>query len=126
MGLQLLVNPINFKNAKALINLGVDQLFVGLKNFSIHCECHLSLNEIKKLVKIKNVTKIFININRYFFENEINALTKILLQIAQINIDGIIFSDFAIPQILHEHKIKKRLTYNPETLVNNYGQFDFY
>jgi putative protease len=126
MALQLLVNPINFKNAIDLIDLQVHKIFIGIKNFSIYTECLLTINEIEKLVKEKKQTKVYININKHFFENEINRLEKLLLQITEIKIDGIIFADFAIPQILYEHKIKTYLIYNPETLITNYGQFDFY
>lgn len=126
MALQLLVNPINFNNAKALIDLGVHQIFVGIKNFSTYCECLLSINEIKQLIKQKNKTKIYVNINKYFFEHEIKELQDLLVALSNLSIDGIIFSDFAIPQILFEKNIKIYLIYNPETLITNYGQFDFY
>jgi putative protease len=126
MALQLLVNPINFNNAKSLIDLGVHKIFIGIKNYSIYCECLLSIDEIKKLIKYKNKTKVYVNINKYFFEHEIHDLQKLLLSLSKIKIDGIIFSDFAIPQILFENKIKTYLIYNPETLITNYGQFDFY
>lgn len=101
-------------------------MFVGVKKFSTYCECLLSIKEIQKLCKNKHKTKIYININRYFFEHEINDLQKLLKSIINLDIDGIIFADFAIPQILFELKIKTYLIYNPETLITNYGQFYFY
>lgn len=126
MALQLLVNPINLNNAKSLIKLGVHKLFIGIKDFSIYCECCLTINEIEILLKQKNKTKIYININKYFFEHEIIELQKLLFSLIKLPIDGIIFSDFAIPQILYENRLKTYLIYNPETLVTNYGQFVFY
>jgi putative protease len=126
MVLQLLVNPVNLNNAFALIKMGVHQIFIGIKNFSIHCNCLISIVELKKILQRKNKTKIFININRYFFESEIKMLESLLVEITKLNIDGIIFNDFAIPQILFEKNISSYLIYNPETLVTNFGQFDFY
>jgi putative protease len=121
-----LVNPTSYSNALALIELGVHQIYVGDHQFCTRNNCHLTLAQIEELVKQKRNTKILVLVNRFFFEPELESLTQYLLALDKISIDGIIFSDFAVNQICFEQHLKHKLIYNPETLVTNYEQFDFY
>jgi putative protease len=124
--MQLLVNPINFINALKLIKLGVHQLYVGSKLFSLRNNCNLSINSLKRLVENKTKTKIIILINKIIQEDEIKSLEQYILSICKLNIDGIMFTDYAVAQIIYEHKIKINLIYFSPTLTTNYGQIDFF
>jgi collagenase-like PrtC family protease len=124
--MELLINPASYKNAIKLIALKVHQIFIGTNEFSTRNACILSIKEIEQLCKNKKQTKILILINKVFFETDIPKLEKYLLTITKLNIDGVIYADFAVNQILFEHKIKIYQIYNPETLVVNYGQLPFY
>jgi putative protease len=117
--MELLVNPASYSNAIDLIKLKVHQINVGTREFSIRNNCNLTLDEIEELVAQKNTTKVFVLINKFFFEPQIKSLEKFLLKICKLNIDGIIFSDMAVPQILFEHQIMMNLVYDPDTLVCN-------
>jgi putative protease len=124
--MELLVNPTSYANALTLIELGVHQIFIGDNQFCVRNNCHVTLQQIKKLVESKKNTKILVLINRFFFDPELPKLEEYLIALNKIKIDGIIFNDFAVNQICHEKKILIPLTYNPETLVTNYEQFPFY
>jgi collagenase-like PrtC family protease len=124
--MKLLTNPCNFKNAIDLIKFGIDQISIGESKFSTRNSCDINLKQIEKLTKIKNKTQILVLVNKFFFDPQLPELEKYLVSLAKLNIDGIIFSDYAVNQILFEHKIKINQIYSPETLVVNYGQFDFY
>ncbi|GHU50298.1 hypothetical protein FACS189459_3910 [Bacilli bacterium] len=124
--MKLLVNPTSYSNAIHLINLGVDQIFIGTNKYCTRNSCNLSINEIKDLAENKKSTEVIVSINKLFFENEIEDLTKYIIELSKININGIIFADYAVNQICFENDINIRLIYNPDTLVVNYAQFDFY
>lgn len=124
--MELLVNPASYSNAVDLVKLNVHQISIGVKQFAQRNNCELNIEQIKSLTTIKNKTKILILVNKFFFESEINDLQQFLIQIAKLNIDGIIFNDMAIPQICFEKNIKINLIYDPDTLVCNWGQFSFY
>jgi putative protease len=124
--MELLVNPTSYANALNLIKLGVHQISVGTKEFSTANSCQLSLEEITELVKYKNKAKILVLVNRIFFEPEIKNLENFLIKLSELDIDGIIYCDYAVNQIIFEQKIKIYQIYNPETLVVNYGQIPFY
>ncbi|GMO13721.1 MAG: hypothetical protein Ta2E_03400 [Mycoplasmoidaceae bacterium] len=124
--MELLVNPTSYPNALKLIVLGVHSICVATKQTSVRNSCNLSLEEIGELVKNKKQTKIIILINKIFFEEDLKELEKYIVDICKLDIDGIIYADYAVNQILFEHKIKVNQIYNPETLVVNYGQIPFY
>jgi putative protease len=124
--MELLVNPTSYNNALDLIKLGVHQISVGTKELSTSNSCVLSLEEISELVKHKNNTKILILVNRVYFEPDIKGLEEFLIKISKLDIDGVIYCDYAVNQILFEQNIKLHEVYNPETLVVNYGQIPFY
>jgi putative protease len=125
---QLLVNPISLGNAKALIKKKVDQISVGLKKFSNRNACCLTISQILQCQALAKSTgtKIIVLVNKIFFEDDLPELTKHLLELNQHGLTNVIFADYAVPQIIYENKLKFNLTYHPETLVVNYGQFDFY
>lgn len=125
--MQILINPINKNNALDLINKYSQNLslFLGIENYSTRTYV-FTIDEIKTIVEKKKNTKIYICLNKFFFEPEIDKLEKLILQLAKIKIDGIIFADFAIMQIIKENKIKIYTIYNPETMNANYGQLAFY
>jgi collagenase-like PrtC family protease len=124
---KLLVNPTSYANAIDLIASGVHQISVGTHETSVRNSCNLSLKEIQKLVENKKNTEVLILVNKLFFEPEIANLEKFIINVSKLKIDGLIFADYAIPQIVDEQNIKNiKLIYNPETLVTSHGQFDFY
>lgn len=125
--MELLVNPASYHNAIDLIEINTDQLIVGSNQFSTRNNCVLTDQELINLISNKKNSKIIILINKLFFEQEIESLTKYLKWISTLAIDGIMFHDFAIPQILFENNISNiPLIYNPETLITSYGQLEFY
>lgn len=110
------LNSINYTK-NTLIILGQDF-------FSTKTNYFFSNKEIKNLLsKTKNIA---ILINRYFFESELKKLEKYLLFLKNIGIKKILFTDFGVVEICHQKKIKFELIFFHETLVTNYGQFDFY
>lgn len=124
--MKIIVSPANYQNAIDLINNNVDYLLIGQESFSIRKNHNFSNDELKEIIKNKKDTKILILINRIFFEEDINNLTKYLIYLSKLNIVGIMFADFGVIQICNEQKLNFEFFYNPETLVTNYGQFDFY
>ncbi|MDE7433664.1 MAG: U32 family peptidase, partial [Mycoplasmoidaceae bacterium] len=101
-------------------------LLIGQEQFSIRKNYSFSDSELNEIIKNKKNTKILILINRTFFEEDIEGLTQYIIKLSELDIDGIMFSDFGVVQICNEQDLKFELYYNPETLVTNYGQFEFY
>lgn len=90
----------------------------GLKNYAIRFTNYFSIEELKEIKKITN-KKIFIAINKFIFESELDELLKILKQLEEIEIDGIYFSDLAILNLVNKNNININLVYATETTITN-------
>lgn len=124
--MKIIVSPANYQNAVDLINQQADVLLLSDNQFAVRNQYNCSLEELKKLVEQKKNTQIWVNVNAFFYEQDLEALTQYLKQLSQLNIDRVIFNDLAVPQIDFEEHLNLKLHYDPNTLVTSYGQFDFY
>lgn len=124
--MKLVVNCGNLEIAKKMIELNVEKIRVGIKDFSAQFNDYFTLNDLKKLISIKNKTLISVSLNIFYHENDLEKLEKLIYDLSCLDIDELSFHDFAIPQICFENNYKFNLHYNPETLNTNYEQIMFY
>lgn len=124
--MKLIIEPFNFEHANFCIDQKIDAIILGSEDYSLRNSYNFTDEEILKIISNKKNTKIFIKVNAFFFEHQIDKLTNYLIRISKWEIDGVIFSDFAIAQINEELKLNLKLRYNPDTLVTSYFQFPFY
>lgn len=119
----------NKQTALELVNSKfADTIAVGYKKFSDKISCLLDLNEIIQLNKlaIKNNKQLYVYLDAFIYEQDLNELEAILIKLNNIGIGGIIFNDLSINQICYEKKLNVNLIYYPQSLITNYDQFDFY
>ena len=124
--MRIIASPGNYNEAISLIENNVDVLLLGNNKFAVRNVFNCSLEDIKKLVDIKQNTEIWVNVNSFFYEPQIEDLENYLEELAKLKIDRIVFNDFAVPQINDEKQLNLKLHYDPNTLVTSYGQFEFY
>lgn len=124
--MQLNIEPISYEHAKECILLKIDNLTLSHPDFSTWSVYTSTQEEIASLCKMKGNTKIWIKINAFIHEGQIADLTKYLVWLNQQKVDFVIFQDYAIAEIVHDLKLSLKLHYNPDTLVTNYGQFNFF
>lgn len=130
--MEIITTPFNFNEAIELVNENADIILLTNSDFGLRNNYNCTNDELLKIfehhTKKKSTSKIWININAFFFEQDIEKLEKYLnfLNIHINQIDRIVFNDFAVNQICFEQGYKFKLHYDPSTLVTSYGQFDFY
>ncbi|MGL4950302.1 MAG: U32 family peptidase [Mycoplasma sp.] len=124
--MELLIEAPNKEKALILINDKYQNIVIGSEEFGCRNICDFNRQDIEELVKQKHETKIWIKINSFIFEQDIENLTNYLKWLASIDIDYVIFQDYAIAQINHELNLNLNLHYNPETINTNYAQLEFF
>ena len=77
----------------------IDGLILSLKNYSSQSYLTYTFEEIEQIIKDNPDKEIFINLNKNFFNDEIESLKEILLKIDKLNVKGIFFYDLAILQL---------------------------
>lgn len=96
----------------------IETFIVGDNTFGLRMPINFSIDEIKKLKESTN-KKVYVAVNKIFHENELEELEKYLLNIKDIGIDGIIFSDFAVYTILKEINFDIELLYSTDTTITS-------
>lgn len=105
------------------IENGVDGFVIGIENFSENFNRYVSIYDIKRycnLIISKN-KKVFIALNKSYFNDEIPKLKEILFLLDTINISGVMFVDFSILNIINENNLK----INPILYGNHYSTNSF-
>ncbi len=124
--MKIIISPVNYNDAIELCQKNLDILLVGSNEFATRNTYDCSLDDLKKIIQNKNNTKIWVNVNSFFYEPQIESLEKYLIEISKLDIDRVVFNDCAIPQINKELDLGLSLHYNPSTLITSFGQFEFY
>ena len=102
----------------------VDAYLIPLKDLSINYTNTFTIEEIKKIQKLKK--EIFVFINKNIENSELNKLEKTLKEIETLNINGIIFYDIAIVELKKELNLKTDLVWHQEHLTTNYGAVNYW
>lgn len=103
-----------------------DGLILSLKNYSSQSYLTYTFEEIEQIIKDNPAKEIFINLNKNFFNDEIESLKEILLKIDKLNVKGIFFYDLAILQLKKECNLKTDLIWSQTYMVNNYKTCNYY
>ena len=106
----------------------LDGYIFGLKDYSVNFLNTYSLNELKKIIKKlkENNKEIYISINKNLHNKEINTLRKILIEIDDLNINGIMYADNGFITLKKELDLKTNLIWYQEHLTTSYSSINTY
>lgn len=124
--MKIIASPANYNEALLLLKHNVDVLVLANNNYAVRNVYNCDLETIKKLCAQKQNSEIWVNVNAFFYEPQIKELENYLTELSQLQIDRVIFNDYAVAQINYEQNLNLKLHYDPNTLVTSYGQLDFY
>ncbi len=117
---------VEFKNKEEINTNYCDGIILGLKDYSVMNKCEYTLSEIEDICNRYKEKEIFINLNRNFFNEDIENLKEVLKEIDKINLAGIFFYDLAILQIKKELNLRVPLVWSQTHMVNNYNTCNYY
>lgn len=101
----------------------IDGIIVGVKDLSTNYKVALDIDDIKTLNYDK---KIFLVMNKVMFNSDINNLEKVLTQISNLNIAGVMFYDLSILSIVKRLNLNINLIWNQTHMVTNYNTCNYY
>lgn len=102
----------------------VQSFIVPLKDYSINYVDTFSLDDVKVLKETGR--EIFVCINKNFYNNELDDLKSLMINIDKLDIAGIIFYDIAVVKIKNDLNLKTDLVWSQEHLVTNYGTINYW
>lgn len=104
----------------------IDGLIVGLKDYSIHTNLELSLEEIASLRKKYQDKELFVVMNKNMTNEDIPVLEEILTKLSSFNITGVFFYDLSILSIKKRLGLSLDLVWNQTHMVTNYNTCNYY
>lgn len=114
-------------NLEAFKKAGADALIVSMPDFSIRNEDELSISKIKEFSKEVHAKEmlLYVNMMAFLHESKKEKLIEVLEEI-KYDIDGIYYGDEGILEACRKLNIEDKLIYQPETLVTNSMDANFY
>ena len=114
------------KNTSNFDNLKTDGIILSLKDYSVQSTIYYDLDEIKDIINKYPKLEVFIKMNKNIFNDEIDKLKEMLIELNKLNIKGIFFYDLAILNIKQELNLDVDLVWDQSHMVNNYRTCDYY
>ena len=114
------------KNTSNFDNLKTDGIILSLKDYSVQSTIYYDLDEIKEIINKYPKLEVFIKMNKNIFNDEIDKLKEVLIELNKLNIKGIFFYDLAILNIKQELDLDVDLVWDQSHMVNNYRTCDYY
>ena len=114
------------KNTSNFDNLKTDGIILSLKDYSVQSTIYYELDEIKEIINKYPKLEVFIKMNKNIFNDEIDRLKEMLIELNKLNIKGIFFYDLAILNIKQELNLDVDLVWDQSHMVNNYRTCDYY
>ena len=101
-----------------------DGIILPLEGYAVSSSTFFSLDEIKEIKSKKDL--VFVKINKNLFNDDIEKVKEILIELDKINITGVFFYDIAILQIKKDLNLRLDLVWDQTHMVNNYKTCDYY
>jgi putative protease len=121
---ELLVTAANLAQLRRLIAAGADALVIGEARYGMRLPGSFDLPQIAEAVGLARASslpvRIYVAVNIIFHNDLLPALPAYLTELAQLGVDGVIFSDPALLLAQKQAGCSLPLHWNPETTATNY------
>lgn len=109
------------KNFSFFMENNIDGFIVGIDKFSENFNHLVKKSELEKVCKMinDNNKKIYIMLNKVYYNSQMKELKNLLVKISKLNITSIIFSDMAVLNIVRENNINVKLTWYSKLTTNS-------
>jgi putative protease len=125
---ELLAPGGDIDSIKAAIVAGADAVYCGLDHFNARTRAaNISFDNLNGLLKLahKNDCQIFLTLNVIILEHEMPALIRLLNQLVNTTVDGVIVQDFGLFHILKEYYPTLDIHASTQVTTHNEGQINF-
>ncbi len=126
---ELLVPANNLNILKYAVNYGADAVYVGGKEFNLRSiRGNFTLGQLEEGVNYAHNygVKIYLTLNSILDEHELTRFKKYLKKLKNMDIDGIIVSDFGALELVKEILPERRIHISTQTNVNNHQAVNFF
>lgn len=126
--LKFIVNAYDINDLAKLKKAGASAIVLSNPFYSARGAFYVDVDELASYKKECDELALacYVQVNRFFVEDELPQLEQHLHFLKELEIDGIYFSDEAVLQIAKSIRLEDKLIYNPDTLMTNANDVQFY
>lgn len=123
--MQVLIKPSS-KNIDFFLELGIQNYLFSLKDYSTESNSYFTINDIQEIKDLYPSIHLFISINKNIWNQEIESLKEILMELDHIGIDAVFFYDQSIISLKEKLKLTFDLVWAQTHMVTNYNTCNYY
>ncbi|OCN04392.1 hypothetical protein A4S06_11270 [Erysipelotrichaceae bacterium MTC7] len=118
----IIVSPYTLADIEKLYDAGATSILVGIDAFPFASTIYVNHDELKEARKQTKALgmNLYVNLNAFFMEHDIDVLVKELKVLKDVGVDGIYFTDLAVYTEAKKLDMTDLLIYNPDTLLTNH------
>lgn len=124
---KLMIIPSSLKMIEETLK-EVDSYLIGVEQFSVNLPIAFSMEEIIAIDDLlkANHKELFISLNKNMFNEDIEGLKEILLQLEKLSVKAIFFYDIAIVNLKKKLNLKTDLVWSQEHFTTNYQTVNYW
>ncbi|HHY10642.1 MAG TPA: U32 family peptidase [Firmicutes bacterium] len=126
---ELLAPAGNMEKGLVAIEYGADALYLAGQEFGMRAQAgNFSPAELKEILSVARAkgVKIYVTVNVFAHNDEIDALPAYLQQLAELEVDGIILADVGVYKLAREHAPNIPLHLSTQANTVNYRAAQFW
>ena len=127
--IELLAPAGDIEKLKFALLYGADAVYIGGQNFSLRANAkNFSLEDIKEAVEFAHSLnkKVYVTVNIVFHDEDLEGLEEYLKELAKIQVDAIIVSDFYVIKLVEEKHIPLEVHISTQASTLNSFAAKFY
>lgn len=119
--MKYIVHLNDMKMIEPLIERQIAGVIIGTDHYSSGGILNSTIKQIQEMTaKIDHRMQVYVLVNRLFHQHEITGLKVFLKDLMNSKIDGIVFQDFGVLNIVQELQAPYKMIYAPDTLNTNH------
>ena len=124
MKLVVVANEIN--NLEEYIKIGASAFIFGLYGYCSGYGRQVDISFIKSVREKYKDIEIFVSMNKNFFNSELENVEKMMIELNDIGVNGILYYDLSILSIKKRLNLDVDLVWNQTHMVTNYNTCNYY
>lgn len=126
--IEIIATAESVEQAKALIDEGVDTLYIGNDEFGLRLPTSFSLDELKEITNQAhaNGKKVSIAVNALMHNEHIEKIVPYLKFLKEIEVDSIVVGDPGVIHVLRKEEMDLPFVFDAHTMVTSARQINFW
>lgn len=126
--IELIATAESKEQAKELMDVGIDTLYVGEEMFGLRLPTNFSLDDISEITTYARSQnkKVIVAVNAILHNDRIEKVLPYLQELQKIGVDAITVGDPGVVHIMKKNNIELPFIYDAQTMVTSANQINFW